>query len=224
MDFSSDSKWHDGRVWFGRKFHIEWKLGRKANGLKFSYQQNTYNPDIVIHIAIKWLFSVFFVFGDVAMDRQPREYGIRIHDWLFTIHYGDNPDEWSKDSKRKSFFIDDLLFGHANVEIIADELNRMEITLPEGVYPLMVTRTVNRRTRRRVPLYREIFVIYDIESETGVPIPGKGESSWDLDDDAIFSAGYWADSYDEALDRFKQYVLDRRLKYGGPNWLPEKAS
>lgn len=215
-----DSKWHHGRVWFGDRFHIEWRLGRKSRGLGLTYQQNTYNPDIVIHIAIKWLFQVFFVFGDVAEDKQPRQYGIKIHDWLFNLYYGGDPDEYG--DKCISFFIDKWLLGRQKTVVAHDDPINMIVPMPEGDYPVIVQRVTLRHWRNRTPFYKRIVVRYDIESESGIPIPGKGENSWDLDDNAIFSAGYACDTSYEALAKFAEYILERRLKYGGEGWIPDE--
>jgi hypothetical protein len=61
--------------------------------------------------------------------------------------------------------------------------------MPEGKYPAHVKR--ERRTWKRprwfTPLVREYW---DVDVESGIRVPGKGENSWDCDDDAIFASSF----------------------------------
>jgi hypothetical protein len=49
-----------------------------------------------------------------------------------------------------------------------------------------------------------------IEAPSGVPIPGKGENSWDLDDDAIYGMTSGAKSVKEAVSKFMESVRKTR--------------
>lgn len=81
----------------------------------------------------------------------------------------------------------DALFGKPkhSLEILSEQ----DITMPEGKYPAHVKR--ERRTWKRprgfTPLVREYW---DVDVESGIPVPGKGENSWDRDDDAIFASSF----------------------------------
>jgi hypothetical protein len=81
----------------------------------------------------------------------------------------------------------DALFGKPkhSLEILSEQ----DITMPEGKYPAHVKR--ERRTWKRprgfTPLVREYW---DVDVESGIPVPGKGENSWDCDDDAIFASSF----------------------------------
>lgn len=68
---------------------------------------------------------------------------------------------------------------------------------------------------------RPDFVIKQIP----VPIPGKGENSWDCDEDRMFSMSTGiSKTYQEAALSFMDSCLRTRWKYGGTHWLPEKFS
>jgi hypothetical protein len=62
-----------------------------------------------------------------------------------------------------------------------------------------------------------------VESETGVPVPGKGENSWDCGEDALYSLSTTAATIDEAIEKFKASVMKTRERYGGKDWMPMKA-
>ena len=61
----------------------------------------------------------------------------------------------------------------------------------------------------------------EIEPNTSVPIPGKGENSWDLDDDAIHSGIYPTGIAQEAASSLAKSAMRTRKRYGGPNWVPD---
>ena len=52
-------------------------------------------------------------------------------------------------------------------------------------------------------------------------IPGKGENSWDIDDDGIYGISFDA-ADDSPLDRFRERVIESRRRYGGANWRPHE--
>ncbi len=78
-----------------------------------------------------------------------------------------------------------------------------EVLLPEGPAPVVLSleRSVwgmrvgpyrrSRRSRRRLafwlPGFRKVLWHAEVESKAGLPVPGKGENSWDCGPDAIFS-------------------------------------
>lgn len=66
----------------------------------------------------------------------------------------------------------------------------------------------------------------EIEIPGGIPVPGKGENSYDCGDDAIFSSSF-ALGEDEGLqtglDRVAMDVMKTRQKYASLNWKPEKG-
>lgn len=97
------------------------------------------------------------------------------------------------------------------------------ITMLEGDYKAEVTQVRLTWTRKRCPLLKKIKISWDFDFDNcgGVPIPGKGESAWDLGEDAIFSTGSYADTLEQATEEIRNSILDRREKYGGTNWVPE---
>jgi hypothetical protein len=67
-----------------------------------------------------------------------------------------------------------------------------------------------------------------VDSKTGIPIPGKGENSWDQGDDAMmgFAASVTGTSDDEVMAGAQQLVdtiVRTRMRYGGKRWEPVAA-
>lgn len=54
-----------------------------------------------------------------------------------------------------------------------------------------------------------------VEPTTPVPIPGKGENSWDCDDDALHSVSVAGCSVEAAVAKVVETALSTRKKYGG---------
>lgn len=52
---------------------------------------------------------------------------------------------------------------------------------------------------------------------------GKGDNSWDIEDDAIFSIGINTWDIEQALREGTNDILDTRRNYGGDTWTPEEA-
>jgi hypothetical protein len=55
-------------------------------------------------------------------------------------------------------------------------------------------------------------------------MPGKGENSWDVGDDAIYGGSCPAASCDAVVAHILASVYDRREKYGLPDSLKEKET
>jgi len=66
-----------------------------------------------------------------------------------------------------------------------------------------------------------------LECAEGLPIPGKGENSWDCDDDAIYSSTYDFDACDgsvyNAIGKLEMDVMRKRRRHASLAWVPGKA-
>lgn len=51
-----------------------------------------------------------------------------------------------------------------------------------------------------------------------IPVPGKGENSWDCGEDATYAFSCMADSVEDGIASLVRSILVRRRKYGGRNW------
>jgi hypothetical protein len=64
--------------------------------------------------------------------------------------------------------------------------------------------------------------------EKGIPVEGKGENSWDCDEDATYSMSFPGQPYKkeivscyDAAMHFHQSMIKDRARRGGANWLPK---
>jgi hypothetical protein len=167
-------------------------------------------------IDTKWMGYAYMAF--------PRVTGIRIHSGSIWFEIWNQDAGWdSRQPKWMSFNFNvvDFLFGRTKYASKEIQSTEAEIVLNDGRHPLKVTLTEDSWKRPRLPKAK-IVRRAKIESVKGVPVPGKGENSWDCDDDAIFGSTFPSESLEDALSKFRESVLKTRERYGGKNWLPEK--
>lgn len=103
-----------------------------------------------------------------------------------------------------------------------EEPKRYSIRLPEGVYPVDVVLTEDSWKRPRWPR-ATVVRRAKMECPRGIPIPGKGENSWDCGEDATFGLTCPAATVQEGLEHLSAHVRERRERYGGKGWLPENV-
>lgn len=107
---------------------------------------------------------------------------------------------------------------------------RVDIPMPEGTYPATVTLSRDTWTRARWP-WPQVRNGYNIEMlsrEDGkpgyVPVPGKGENSWDCGPDGIFGQSGSARTIEEAIGQLVAGALRDRKRYDGRHDYAEKIS
>ena len=104
--------------------------------------------------------------------------------------------------------------------------------LPEGSYDVSAKIIEQTNTWSRVRalgldgVIRRSVKYISLECSEGLPIPGKGENSWDCDDDAIYSTTYRFDDCDDciynAIGKLEMDVMRERRRYASLAWVPEK--
>ena len=143
-------------------------------------------------------------------------------------------DAWSTEASRaapwkhlgwsKSWFVDDVVLGAAVYKEEVNETRQTTIPMPEGSYPAVVKMTKATWTRPRSrPVTMERATV---EMLVPIPIPGKGENSWDCEDDALYSLTTPADSVNAARLAVMSSAMRDRMRRGGPmRWptAPETA-
>jgi hypothetical protein len=92
----------------------------------------------------------------------------------------------------------------------------VDVPMPEGTYQWRVQLVERTWTRSRWP-WPTVRRGFEAESLDGqqIPFPGKGENSWDCDDDAMFGMSGDGNGLDEAVASIVGAVLRNRLRYGG---------
>lgn len=118
-------------------------------------------------------------------------------------------DPWWKQAIRLP--IVDWLIGRDRCETVQGAPVDVFVPLPEGSYRAVATpETRTWRRRWYWPLRRREDVRLDIPG--GIPFAGKGENSWDLDDDGLFGCG--GDSIEDAIGQAVESVLRYRRRRG----------
>lgn len=98
------------------------------------------------------------------------------------------------------------------------------VAMPEGNYAATATMTREVRGRKRWKPGQRTSVSTWIEIPKGVPVPGKGENSWDCGDDAIYGSGAEGESIGAACAKVAGSAMRQRERYGsGLAWVPDKG-
>ena len=100
---------------------------------------------------------------------------------------------------------------------------KQTISLPEGEYELQIETYTSYWHRPRSPFVKAIERV-NIHPLIPVPIPGKGENSYDLDDDAIYDSiePRKGRTVEKIAEDFRDSILDRRERYASRTWVPGK--
>lgn len=159
----------------------------------------------------------------------PRSTGIRCFEQRIWFEIWNWDFGWSKDQpKWMSFNWSPVDFLLGKREYSSKNLlpwpKQESVLIPgEGAYPVevMLTEDVWKRKRWPWPIVRRCA---DIKCIRPIPIPGKGENSWDCGEDAIHGKGCAATTVEEALGQLKESVLKTRERYGGKDWKPDLST
>lgn len=238
-----ESKGHHAAWWLywpGNHLRIEWVIGRNSHigaGVTFNA---TADPETVHWwVGVPFLFWVHF--GVARATRLLRLLRLDwstirekpLRDWERSLqaswHHGAlwidpwvHPTHWSR-GYRSSFSIDprNILFGRQKYSEGPREVHEATLALPEGEYPLRVELYTASWTRPRWPKPRTIRrADVEVLVKSGVPVPGKGESEYDLDDDATFGMTCPAETVEAAVEQLRASTLRDRVRHGGDGWRP----
>lgn len=225
-----------GRAWLwflNNRVGVEWDLFSRSCGLRISFSDIA-DDAIDVWVLIPFLFSLYFHLGRAKWVKYlpgvkwtgkwnsgEREIYIRFHDkalW-WTLWRNDNEHK-SGDWRDSNFHFDDFLLGKEKYSESERISHDTFVEMPEGFYAAKVEMFTSTWKRKRWPWAKSIERA-NVEIKGGLPIPGDGENSWDLDDDAIFSSTFPASTVEDALSTIRESAMhDRRRKGGGEDWQP----
>lgn len=181
-----------------------------------------------LHVLIWKILGVYLSFKPTHWQLYPkkeREWGFHLVDNTLRLHCGALIGEWSHDQPwwwERSIDLADLFLGKNRYrEWKRTDIVPISIPLPEGVYPAVARQERRSWKRPRWPRTLRRTSWY-IDVPNGLPIPGKGENSYDLDDDGIYDFG-GDGSLEKAIGRIVGEVLELRKERGGPGWAPMKG-
>jgi hypothetical protein len=197
---------------------LEWSIQTSLLHVGYALQ---YDNDKQLYFGCG-LFSVWLKFKGKFVSKPERHielawYGGGLHWSIWTPI-----NEWTRGTPKwrdGSWYPLDTLLGKQRYGHRVLSKETITVSLPEGDYPCKVELFESRWKRDRWPRVK-ILLRAEIEPDTPIPVPGKGDNSWDCDDDAAYSMTCQAATAQEAADKLKESILSQRLKYGGENWEP----
>lgn len=229
-----------GRAWLyldgesRNSLNVEWKLWSKSLSVQLGLAD--YDHAISAHVCL-YLFSLYVTLDWFRAERWLRQMtkrkgeqfgngrtiGISWFDERLSVDLWNDPMEWqSSDPKWWHFSIApaDILLGKRKYSERPLSVDTRFLTLPERSYPVEIKLKEAMWKRARWPFPAKI-VRAEMNVVGGVPVPGKGENSWDCGEDATFGITCPANTFDEALSAYYSSVMRSRERHGGKNWLPE---
>lgn len=157
---------------------------------------------------------------------EPREIRVDWHDGALWWSLWHSPHEWESKTpgwRNGNFSPVNWLLGRHQYSSTELDRQAIRIPFPEGTYDAEVILTEDSWKRPRWPFVRRMRRA-DVRIERGIPIPGKGENSWDCGEDAIYSLYTAVHSVNEAVGKLVANVYQSRLRYGGADWRPEQKT
>ncbi len=242
---TTGSLWRYGRCWLRRPYeqskkhrsiNLEWSFfgSYRWIGAEFGLFGGDSDRDIKFAVGLGFA-SVYLTFEHFL----PKQYAYPRHSWehetgisffedLFQIklHYAGDDCHSCKGWKgwHKAWFLSDVFLGRArwDVQQIGAPFTT-ELVMTEGHHWVQIALEETTYTRPR--WFKRSQRSWNITIEKGIPVPGKGENSWDCDDDAIFGLSCPATTTDpqEALNALRASVERTRQRYGGKNWQPAET-
>ncbi len=223
----------NGRAWLyvGRRltFGFEWNLW--THFCRARLEVDGWDGEITTTVALPPVALWFSVKGLPTkwLPRGKRELGLAVFAWAIWFSLWIDEDEWSPENRwrRPVFHVDDFLLGrqdYSSRDIITE---RVVIPMPEGQYPATVR--LFESTWKRPRWFARRMIRAEVTPDTSIPIPGKGDNSWDCGETATHSLTTPADTVRKAVVAMVESVLRTREKHGsrhggGTSWRPaEKA-
>jgi hypothetical protein len=236
-----------GRAWwnFGsatrvaprwKQVMFSWRIGPWTwIGLIFTHGADELDYGVSFGLGFLQLYLQLSGFRDYKAMRRcsfGHDTGIRLYGEMLTLQWNNDDSETSistvgdrrvqrdKHGWRCSGLLLDVFLGRAVHSSRTLSYNGSFIHMPEGVYACTVK--LHRDTWKRPRWPRPLRIDRaTVEIPVGVPIPGKGENSWDCGEDKIYSSTMPAATVKVAVENVQNAATERRLKYGGPRWKPE---
>lgn len=236
--------WH-GRAWLMFKrveWHVEWLFGKRASmcHIHFDIGAGDSHNGLLLAVSIPRLFGIYLgVTGVLPEKWRPkrwstylkdyldcrREIGLSWHDGTLWVSLWEDPMESHRSDPwwwQFNFNPADFFLGNSNYSTRDLSTERVDVAMPERVYPCTVRIFESTWKRPRWHWPRKM-IRADIVPDTPIPFPGKGENSWDCGDDATWSMTCPAQTPAEAARMLRDFVMRERVKYGGSHWIPATA-
>lgn len=208
--------------WGSLMFELGDGFNAYGAGLRFFGEDNTVQLALHLHWALYVGININWLDRKVKNYEEGWRFGVHVSGRYLTVDLF-NADDHS------TVFWDwwEWIVGKAVYESRTIASGLCKVILPEKRYEAVFS------VKRQSWYYPRWFIekqadSISIEVDSGIPVPGKGESAWDCGDDAIYSVSspvdYDSENYSlrKALDDLAMTVLRRRQQYASLDWLPMK--
>lgn len=237
-----------GRGWayFGKRkvVGLEWNLGRRQTHCGIGIRLNVVDgcDGIQFFFGIPWLFAFWLTFerfipnhwlpgfwytserdGKRYYHSIKRDIGVRVFDQAIWVSLWENEMEWNRSDPwwwRFNIRPIDISLGREKYTSRNIATGRVNVPMPEKEYEASYRLFESSWKRPRWPWTKHILRV-EIENDEPIPLPGKGENSWDCDDDACYSIAMVCDgTVEDAAKKYTAGIVRTRLKRCGSEIYP----
>jgi len=236
-----------GRAWLHVKsecFHIDWNLRSYTCGVSFSTERSGDDtvsgmiafPPVAVYVGAElkkerlvrrladWISKKSVdMFGKKDSGYSGSNFSVRVHDWALWWQFFTDDRGWTSKRPRwrdGNWHPLDTFLGKQQYASCEVEVAEVLVPLPEASYKAKVAMKSDSWTRPR--WFPKVITRAHVDMIDPIPIPGKGENSYDCGQDAIYGSTFMADTTEEAVGKIVGDVLRTRKRHGGRNWVPEE--
>lgn len=220
--------WARGWIFLGQKlkFFAEIALGRRSTSSGIYIALANQEEDVKIHFGIVTVLSIWFgmerilpgwLRRRIEHEYHGRETGIMLSGDFLSLRIWHSEGLYQPSGIFWSCFLLNKLLGRAEYSRRDIQTTKAYVWLPERPYPVHVTMHEDTWKRPRWPRPMKIMRASIECGQEGIPAhAGKGENSWDLDDDSVFSMTCRAETVRDAIEVLKGDIMRDRKRYGWP--------
>lgn len=216
-----------GRAWFRQcrtklALNVEWQIPTRFCHARLSVGHQSVECGLACGLFAFWATLDGLTWVQPTTYHE-RELELSFHNATLFWRFWCEAHSWSSRTPKwrdGALNFADLLLGKMKYSHVPYAEETVTIALPEGSYSARIQLLTSTWKRPRWPWTTQMERA-EISILDGIPVPGKGENSWDCDEDAVFSLTTSASTISDAVEKLIQHIQETRLHYGGKGWQPE---
>lgn len=184
------------------------------------------DEDVTISVGGPGLSFHLSVDGPGCESDAARSIGVSLMDGHLSWSLWSNPDHWVQGTpawRDGGCELADCFLGQRSVEYEVLDHKTVWIPMVERAYQAIAV-VKDHRTKWPLWPWAKVVRIVNIDMCDGepIPIPGKGENSYDQGDDAMWGMSVAAPSIEAAIGKVVTSILETRRQRGWLEWEPPK--